>query len=148
MIKRPNKTRDTVRVMNTQNMQENFEEQFENIYDYLDEQEKASLIDKVYPVGSIYMNVTEINPDEILGGEWERLENMFLLGASDTYKAGTTGGTTKHKHTLNTKLASNYGAGNGSAYTAGSIVWNGSNAISESEHMPPYLSVYMWKRIK
>ena len=58
------------------------------------------LIDMIYPVGSIYMSVNNVSPGSFLGGTWERLEDKFLLGASDTYPAGTEGG--KAKVTLTT----------------------------------------------
>lgn len=51
-----------------------------------------SIIDIVYPVGSIYMSVNNVNPQNIFGGTWEQLQNRFLLGAGDTYAAGATGG--------------------------------------------------------
>lgn len=36
-IKRPQKRKDTVQIMDLKNIQENFEQQFKSIYDYIDE---------------------------------------------------------------------------------------------------------------
>ena len=49
------------------------------------------ILEKVYPVGSVYINVTDINPFDILGfGTWERFaQNMTLWGASDSGQVGT-----------------------------------------------------------
>lgn len=37
---------------------------------------------KAYPIGSIYMSVNSTSPAELFGGTWERIEGMFLLGAT------------------------------------------------------------------
>ena len=44
----------------------------------------------IYPVGSIYMSVSDTSPASLFGGTWERIEGRFLMGASDTHPAGTT----------------------------------------------------------
>ena len=50
-------------------------------------------LDKVYPVGSIYLSVLEISPNDLFGGEWEKIsQGRMLLGSSDTYPLGTQGG--------------------------------------------------------
>ena len=46
-----------------------------------------------YPVGSIYLSVTEVDPSSLFGGTWERIGGRFLLGADTTYAAGSTGGS-------------------------------------------------------
>ena len=56
----------------------------------------TQLIDLIYPIGSIYMSVTQTSPASFLGGSWTPLEDTFLLGAGDTYTAGTTGGEATH----------------------------------------------------
>lgn len=47
---------------------------------------------EAYPIGSIYMSVNEVDPADIFGGIWEKIENKFLLGASTSYPNGSTGG--------------------------------------------------------
>lgn len=57
-----------------------------------------------YPVGSVYVNVSDsTNPATLLGfGTWERLSGRFLLGATDngssgaSQAAGRTGGEASH----------------------------------------------------
>jgi hypothetical protein len=34
---------------------------------------KAFDLDKTYPIGSVYMNTTEVNPNELFGGSWKLL---------------------------------------------------------------------------
>ncbi len=76
----------------------------------------------LYPVGSIYMNVAEINPNLSLGGTWERIENVFLAAAGSNYPLGQTGGSRTHTHgtsghalTINEMPSHNHGASSSSA---------------------------------
>lgn len=46
----------------------------------------------IYPVGSIYMCVNDINPSAVFGGTWEKIEGKFLLASSSNHANGTTGG--------------------------------------------------------
>lgn len=58
-------------------------------------------IDKVYPIGAIYMSVSPTNPSTLFGGTWEAIENTFLVAQGSSFTAGDTGGTTEHSHTTN-----------------------------------------------
>lgn len=51
-------------------------------------------IDKVYPVGSIYLSVSDLSPETLFAGTtWQRLTGRFLLGSSDgLYNVNATGG--------------------------------------------------------
>ena len=40
-----------------------------------------NLLNKTYPVGSIYMSVNSTDPSTLFGGTWERLKGRFLIGA-------------------------------------------------------------------
>lgn len=59
---------------------------------------------KIYPVGSIYMSVNSTNPSTLFGGEWEKIEDKFLLASGSNYNLGSTGGSAdsvvvSHNHT-------------------------------------------------
>lgn len=41
------------------------------------------------------------SPAELFGGAWERIKGKFIIGASDTYPAGSTGGSATHVQTVN-----------------------------------------------
>ena len=130
---------------------------------------------KIYPIGSIYMSINETNPSELFGGEWERIKDTFLLASGDTYEGGSTGGeathtlTTdempSHTHTQNAHshtigslkrydISGNGGAavgdgyGNTNNYKTGSTTATNQNTGGGQAHnnMPPYLTVFMWKR--
>ena len=65
----------------------------------------GSDINKVYPVGSIYMSVTSTNPSTLFGGTWEAIKDKFLLASGDTYTNGNTGGSAdavvvQHSHSV------------------------------------------------
>ena len=137
------------------------------------------ILDNVYPVGSIYMNVNSTNPGTLFGGTWEQIQGRFLLGMSSSYPAGSQGGEAthtltesempSHKGHLSAGIAGTapYGKGNYKGYldsstmTAYGDIGRGWNAYAGNEmhpaseavgggqshnNMPPYLSVYIWKR--
>lgn len=141
----------------------------EPVYD-TDAVNKAYLDKKLasfYPVGSIYMNLNLIDPSLIFGGTWERLKDTFLLGAGDTYEAGTTGGEATHTLTIDEMpshdhnlwklpLVDTHGSGEtAQGYTLPSLSAKNAKRIVSMptggdlahNNMPPYLTVYIWKRI-
>ena len=142
------------------------------------------VLDNVYPVGSIYMNVNSTNPGTLFGGTWEQIQGRFLLGMSSSYPAGSQGGEAEHtlkKRELpkfagsinmraNTEDSNNVDVitdiGANMNLRQNDVVWDGilsansgnsqiknwqlsfDNAGQGKAHnnMPPYLSVYIWKR--
>ena len=50
----------------------------------------------IYPVGSIYMSVNDVNPATLFGGTWEKIKDAFLLASGDVYSNGATGGEATH----------------------------------------------------
>ena len=54
-----------------------------------------------YPIGSICMFKATINPNELYGGTWARIEGRFILGADGSiYPLGSKGGEATHKLTV------------------------------------------------
>ena len=127
------------------------------------------VLDNVYPVGSIYMNVNSTNPGTLFGGTWEQIQGKFLLGMSSSYPAGSQGGeathTLKENEMPNHKHVAFYGITGAvddylggshedyglrrASYGSGSSTYETSSNGGGAAHnnMPPYLSVYIWKRI-
>lgn len=60
---------------------------------------KASWLDMIYPIGSIYISTYNRNPSLYFGGEWEQIEDRFLLASGSTYTNGDTGGEATHSLT-------------------------------------------------
>ena len=74
-----------------------------NLYIQHQDGTSTSIIDLIYPVGSIYMSVNSADPGTLFGGTWQQIKDRFLLSAGDTYAAGNTGGSAdavvvKHLH--------------------------------------------------
>ena len=61
-------------------------------------------VDLIYPIGSIYLSLNDINPNKMFGGTWERIKGKTLVGVdeSDTdFKTSKlTGGEKTHKLTI------------------------------------------------
>lgn len=143
---------------------------------------KQTILETIYPVGSVYMSFAEIgSPERILGfGTWELIKDKFLLAAYNIApEANMTGGGETHQHNLY--------AGNEDGCTAiarfdfgtmnmlfdetsdgvsfvptESIAHNQTSVPSNMDprpqaialdgltgresNLPPYISVYIWKR--
>lgn len=129
----------------------------------LDGKTLTQIFDALYPVGCIYQSTVSTSPAELFGGTWEQLKDRFLLAAGDRYLPGSTGGESEHKltqneipaHTHDVKSWS-YGTMAGGDYNTINIKNDVKNATLESEsaggsqphnNMPPYITVYMWKRV-
>lgn len=120
-----------------------------------------------HPVGSIYQSTVATPPDELFGGTWEPIKDVFLL-AEGARKAGSTGGEAEHtlietempkhvhriaKGTQNdnasyinnvyTAYQSEASITEGKYWTASTLSTGGSGPHN---NMPPYLAIYMWKR--
>ncbi len=116
-----------------------------------------------YPVGAIYLSVSNTDPGKLFGGVWQRIQDRFLLGAGAVYAAGSTGGEAEHRLTIDEMPRHFHGIGErnnegsyGPHYALmteyGTYNWAAGNAKNEGgdrahNNMPPYLVVYMWKRI-
>lgn len=135
----------------------------------------AEIMLGLYPVGSIYMSVNSASPASLFGGTWEQLQDRFLLAAGSTYSAGSTGGEETHTLTVkempthrhnSVKVADNYltawaseNSGNSKGFELSNLfkqnLNDGMNKFAGDysgdgaahNNMPPYLSVYMWKRV-
>ena len=134
----------------------------------------TNLIDKIYPVGSIYMSVNNVTPATLFGGTWEQIKDKFLLSAGDTYSAGSTGGEATHTLTIPEMPAHQHAFARQQWYSADTVAnsstgsifsWksgtgtggstsasyrgtgtDGNGGDQPHNNMPPYLAVYVWKR--
>ena len=125
----------------------------------------AEIMLALYPVGAVYISANSTSPASLFGGTWESIGGRFLLGADSTYMAGSTGGETTHTLTVNEMPNHNHASGHGYHNVAsGSGVETLSNYYIDGDdysvnktsyigggaahnNMPPYLAVYMWKRV-
>ena len=71
--------------------------------------EGKTLLDSVYPVGSIYISYNDTSPASLFGGEWYRIESRFLYGCASDGTPGLTGGSRDHQHDWSLVFAPYYG---------------------------------------
>lgn len=114
------------------------------------------------------------SPAELFGGTWEQIKDRFILAAGDTYAAGSTGGSANHNHSIGDMFAAAYLMGSYMDYHySGNVAWYPNyknifpNGISkqtsgtlygsgitvygsptkEAGNLPPYIAMYVWKRV-
>lgn len=68
-----------------------------------------SLVDIIYPVGSIYMSANNASPATLFGGSWTRIQGRFLLAAGGNYALGSQGGAATVRLTVENMPAHNHG---------------------------------------
>ncbi len=136
---------------------------------------KQELLNKLYPIGSIYMSVNSTSPSTLFGGTWEQIKDTFLLG-SGSYTLGATGGEKTHTlseselpaitgslqlhgqesgsgiyniygHITGTKKENMYRTPTASTGTYSYVSVGFAFGGSQAHNnMPPYLVVNIWKR--
>lgn len=50
------------------------------------------IINVIYPIGSIYISTSSVNPSTLFGGVWRQSQDRFLVGAGNSYLVSSTGG--------------------------------------------------------
>lgn len=134
-----------------------------------------ALIDRIYPVGSIYISTSStFNPQNVWGGTWRKTaDGRCLIGANSTYPLGSTGGEAEHilgnnempSHDHNLSDWAMSWKQNGAkgevnlAVSATAEAWSDNRGYFKSQtskatggsqphnNMQPYLAVYIWERI-
>lgn len=101
-------------------------------YAFNDDKSKASLADLIYPVGSIYMSVNNVNPANLFGGTWEswgsgRVPVGVNTSDSDFATVEKTGGEKTHRLTVNEMPSHDHGSPDSSKPY---FILGGSSAIS------------------
>ena len=118
-----------------------------------------SILDYIYPVGSIYLSYSHVDPATLFGGTWVRITNRFLWGCDADGDIGVTGGEKTVTLTANQIPSHNHGgtytnagaatkthawlASGGSAMAYDTVNTGGGQAHN---NMPPYIQVSIWRR--
>lgn len=115
-------------------------------------------LDSIYPIGSVYISLTDTNPGTYLKGNWEQFaQGRTLVGVGSgsdgsnkqTFAVNDTGGEYKHLLTKKELSFIDYGA---LLQQNGSVIGVHSHGPGESGSekislMQPYYTVYFWKRV-
>lgn len=165
-------------------------------YDTIHEETSADIIvgllDRIYPVGSVYISVNNADPSLLFGGTWEVFGSGRTLVGLDTNDSSfdtseKTGGhkdtqqhthiQNSHNHTQNahthgirykaltavdgsyvclrrTDGGDSYDGTDSDAANATTATNNAATAVNQtygtgnSGNLPPYIVVFMWKRIE
>ena len=128
--------------------------------------EKTAILKELIPVGSPYASKVNVDPSVVLGfGTWEKIEDRFILAASDNYPSGSTGGEAEHTLTVDEMPSHSHTAHSvrTTTSTTGPVAMR-NVSLSNSEpnvavpevsatggsqphnNMPPYYAMYIWIR--
>lgn len=123
-----------------------------------------SILDYIYPVGSVYISYSHNSPNTMFGGTWVRITNAFLWATDASGTIGKTGGEMTHTLTIAEMPSHSHFIGvantaSGSLSASNKIRFNNNattyvggidtaSAGSGSAHnnMPPYIQVSVWRR--
>nr|DAQ18325.1 MAG TPA: baseplate wedge protein [Caudoviricetes sp.] len=122
-----------------------------------------TIFDMIYPVGTIYISASNVSPSVLFGGTWEQIQDRFLIGAGSSYQAGSVGGEATHTLTIDEMPRHNHeidnlnASGNSTPYMTvqaqdkkgygGNVQTMFAGGSQPHNNMPPYLAVYIWKRV-
>ena len=116
-----------------------------------------AMIDLLYPIGSIYTSMNNINPSNFLGGTWKQITDRFLYCADSSMQTGgskkiTTDNLPPHSHEMYC-TANSGGTGVRHTYNKDAtglgrypMGIQGGSTGGGQDYMPPYITVFAWYR--
>lgn len=121
-----------------------------------------SIVDYIYPIGSIYMSLVLFDPKNIFGGTWVRVKGVSLIGIDEN--DNDTNKKTSTNQVAGTLIGSKYMQRHNHTQALGGFITNTNRTAGEavvglansqgteetgtgdSQNIPPSILVYMWKR--
>ena len=120
-----------------------------------------------HDVGSFYASNNPTSPAQKYGGTWERIEGKFIMGASDTYPAGSTGGSATHTQTKDELAPHEHLLGSNTIGEMNIPAWSWISEMTQissekniyqtysmrsgdgapMDILNPYYSMYIWRRV-
>lgn len=138
-----------------------------NDYSNDEKRKLAEIESKVFPIGSILMNTTNINPETYIGGTWELFgKGKTIVGVdpddenfSEVEKTGgekehtlTVEEMPYHRHDIDTyggdgPATARYTRGTENAVGLKTVSTHHSGENKPHNNLQPYITCYIWKRI-
>jgi hypothetical protein len=115
----------------------------------------GGLRELLYPVGSIYTSMNNINPSLIFGGTWTQIVDRFLYCANSSKQTGgskkiTVAQIPPHKHTISSiNIRGNDEGNEWNLATHGGnsdYIFSTDDTGGGEDYMPPFISCYAWYR--
>ena len=127
----------------------------------------SEIVNTIYPVGSVYISISDLNPGTIMGGVWESFgAGKALVGVdaddTDFDIPEKTGGEKAHTLTVDEMPSHNHNilrprwstAAGANAVYGSNGTGSGSNRDADAfqgggqahNNLQPYITVYFWKR--
>lgn len=137
----------------------------------------AEIMLDIYPVGAVYISVNSTSPASLFGGKWTQITGRYLIGTGApelnddgtspgdyNYAAESKGGEATHtltvdempSHSHNVTRYTTTDGSTGTGYSRDQNVKTVKDTAygpyptgggQSHNNMPPYLAVYMWKRV-
>jgi hypothetical protein len=115
-----------------------------------------SIVNLIYPIGSIYMSINNTNPSSLFGGTWQAWGSGCVpvgvdTGQTEFNTVEKTGGSITHTHNIDLSGAHSYALNTPGLHyitaseTDGSA--SGDYITKSGTTLQPYITCYMWKRI-
>lgn len=111
----------------------------------------TTLINNIYPVGSIYISLNDVSPSEFIGGVWERVAGgRVLVGVDPSNNSFDASRKTGGQAVLPLFADTKFGYSGGS-YSDRMVIGNNDTTTGfhsrNISNYPPYITAYMWERV-
>lgn len=112
----------------------------------------SSIVDIIYPVGSLYWSKNPTNPATLFGGTWTQIKDKFILAAGDSYAQGATGGASTvtlttaqmpmHTHGASTNTTGAHSHTRGTMEITGGMAWSNLTSLQGAFYQGQYRPSY------
>ena len=157
------------KIENIENEVERIKNFNNNIIDKIKSETKNYFLNLCWPIGSYYWTNQNINPENLFGGQWKKIEGKFIYAADSNRKVDSTGGQERVTLSINEMPSHQHTPSGGGNFLKYKDYWgvdrNGggdhknfleygeyvsytsyTGGSQSHENMPPYIAAFCWKR--
>lgn len=112
----------------------------------------SSIVDIIYPIGSLYWSKNSTDPATLFGGTWKQIKDKFILAAGDSYAQGATGGASTvilttaqmptHTHGASTNTTGAHSHTRGTMEITGGVAWSNLTSLQGAFYQGSYQPSY------